>query len=155
MLFKLCRYLVDVVLGLVVLGFERGYALALLFEEAEEALLFALVKVQTLELNDEVRQLLADLAHVLGAHLAQRGTGEIGDVLLRGGAVVEYLLAVRDVYLPGKVAHCGLLGGGEPLKLQLLRRDLLLSGGYRLSRGLLNRQIGGGLGRRRVGVESQ
>ena len=51
MLFKLGRNLVDVVLGLVVLRLERGYALALLFEEAQEALLLALVKVQALELD--------------------------------------------------------------------------------------------------------
>ena len=66
--------------------------------------LLALVEVEALQLDDEVGELLADLAHVLGADLAERGAGEIGDVLLRGGAVVEYLLAVGDVYLLGKLA---------------------------------------------------
>ena len=145
-------YLVNVVLGLVVLGLERGDVLPLLLEEAEEALFLALVEVEALQLDDEVAELLADLAHVLRAHLAEGGAGEVGDVLLRGGAVVEYLLAVGDVYLLGELRDGGLLGAREALELELLGRDLLLLWRYGLGGGLFNNR---GLGGGSVGVEGE
>ena len=156
MLFQLGGYLVDVVLGLVVLRLERGYALALFLEKAEETLLFVFLEVEALQLNNQIAQLVAYFAHVLGAYLAQRSAGEVGDVLLRGGAVVEYLLAVRHIYLSCKLAHGSLLTGGEAVKLQLFRRDLLLlCGGYGLGLGLFKAQIRRGLGRCGVGVEGE
>ena len=152
MLLQLGGYLVHVDLGLVVLGLERGDALALLLEEAEEALLLALVKVQALQLHNEVGELVAHLAEVLGADLAERGVGEIGNVLLRGGAVVEHLLGVRDVYLLCKLLDRGLLGRGETLELELLNGHVLLL--LHDGRGRLLRHLhrgGGG----RVGVERE
>ena len=113
-----------------------------------------LVEVEALQLDNEVAELLAYLAHVLGAHLAERGAGEVGDVLLRGGAVVEYLLAVRHVYLLGELRDGGLLGAREALELELLGRDLLLLRALWSRRWALQAQRRG-LGRGGVGVEGE
>ena len=71
-LLKLLCYLVHVDLGLVILGLEGGYALPLFFEKAEEAFFLLLVEVHALKLDNEIGKLVAHLAEVLGAHLAQR-----------------------------------------------------------------------------------
>ena len=77
---QLGRYLIDVVLSLVVLSLKRGNTLPLFLKEAQEAFLLALVEVQALQLNDEIRELLAYFAHVFGADFAQSGAGEISYV---------------------------------------------------------------------------
>ena len=149
-LFQLGRDLIDVLFGLVVLRLERSDVLPRFFEEAHEALfLLGLLKIEPLQLDDQVGELLADLAHVLGAHFAQGGVRKIGDVLLRGGAVVQYLLGVGDVDLLGKLAHGGLLGGGEAVDIQLFRGGLGLF--LRRERGL--RRGGDRRCCRSVGVE--
>ena len=79
---------------------------------------------------------------VLGAHLAERGVGEVRNVLLRGGTVVEHLLGVCYVYLLCKLLDCGLLGRGETFEFEFLNGDvffLLKHGGL----GLINTQLGG------------
>ena len=152
-LLKLVGDLVHVDFGLVVLGLERGDALTLLFEEAQEALFLLLVEVHALELDDQVRELLAHLAEVLGADLAERGVGEVRNVLLSSGAVVEDLLGVRDVYLLCEFLHRGLLCGGEAFKFELFNGDFLFLLQHR--GGRLLRQLHGGGGGGRVRVERQ
>ena len=149
-LLKLVADLVHVDLGLVVLGLHHGDLVFGLLEETEEALLLLLAVVEALELNDEVREHAADLAHVLRADAVQRGAGEIGDVLLAGGAVLQYGVGIGDVYFFRKIVY----------KLQLLGGKLgflSLSGGHRGSLLLGDSLSGGGLcgGSRRRGLKGQ
>ena len=114
-------------LGLVVLGLQVVQLIALLFEEAQNALLLLLIGIKALQLPDEVGDHIAYLAQILGGHLGQSGLGEIADLLLAGGAILQHLLAVGDIDLFRKgIHHCLLLGG--QLHLRLLGRR----GGLRL-----------------------
>ena len=103
--------LVHVDLGLVELRLRLLHGAGGLFEEtAETFLLLGFVVVEILQLHDEAREHVADLAHVLRAYLAERGAGEIGNVLLRGGAVGKNKIGIGHVDLLGKLAH----GGAAP-----------------------------------------
>ena len=87
--------------------------IALLFEEAQNALLLLLIGIKVLQLPDEVGDHIAHLAQILGGHLGQSSLGEIADLLLAGGAILQHLLAVGDIDLLGKLIHHGLLLGGQ------------------------------------------
>ena len=86
-------------LGLVVLGLQVVQLIALLFEEAQNALLLLLIGIKALQLPDEVGDHIAHLAQILGGHLGQSSLGEIADLLLAGGAILQHLLAVGDIDL--------------------------------------------------------
>ena len=110
--------------------------------QAEQPFLLLFVDIEALQLHDQIGQHVADLAEVLRAHRAQGGVGEVGDVLLAGGAVDEHGVGVGDVDLLGERFHL----------LELFRRqaahlgfDALSDGGVVLLGG------GGGCGRRRCG----
>ena len=117
-------------LSLVVFGLEVVELVALLLEEAEDALLLLLVGVETLQLPDEVGDHIAHLAEVLGGHLGESSFGEIADLLLARGAVLQHLLAVGDVDLFRKGIHHRLFFrsqldvrcGGGGLRLLFLHR---------------------------------
>ena len=126
-------------LGLVVLGLQVVQLIALLFEEAQNALLLLLIGIKVLQLPDEVGDHIAHLAQILGGHLGQSSLGEIADLLLAGGAILQHLLAVGDIDLFRKgIHHCLLLRG--QLHLRLLDRR----GGLRL---FLLRSLRGGVQR--------
>ena len=98
-LFELLDYLVDIDLSLVKLRLLLGNGLGSFLEQTEEALLFLLVEVQTLELDNKLAEHVAALTEILGLDAAQSGVGELGDILLCGTAVVHDLIGVLDVYL--------------------------------------------------------
>ena len=123
MLFQRLHNIVDIGLSLVVGGFELRDALGGFAEETLEALLLLHVKVQALQLDHEVAEHAAHFAEILGAHRAKRRAGEIRDVLLGVAAVMHDLLGVHNVAFLRELAHCGLFGGGETVKLQLLGDD--------------------------------
>ena len=68
-------------------------------EQAEEAFLFLLVEVQPFELDNKLAEHIAALTEILGLDAAESGVRELGDILLRGTAVVHDLIGVLDVYL--------------------------------------------------------
>ena len=145
--------LVHVELGLVVLRLERGDALRRFLEQPADTLLLLGVKIQTLELDDQIAEHIADLAEILGAHGGQGGVGELGNVLLGGAAVVHDLLGVHDVDLLGEFLDGSLLGGGQAFKLELCGLDLF---GDLLDLGFLNRRfLHGGCRGGGVGIERQ
>ena len=124
MVLQLLGDLVHVHLGLVELRLRFLQRAGGLFEKTEKALfLLGFVVIEILQLHDEAREHIADLAHVLRADLAERGAGEIGNVLLRGGAVGENKICIGHVDLLGKLAHGGLLLGGETVNVELFRLD--------------------------------
>ena len=98
-LFKLFDYLVDIDLSLVELRLLLGNGLGSLLEQTEEALLFLFVEVQPLELDNKLAEHIAALTEILGLDAAESGVRELGDILLRGTAVVHDLIGVLDVYL--------------------------------------------------------
>ncbi len=100
--------LVHIHLGLVVLRFQLRNAALPLFEQAAQPLFLSGI-VKPLELNDQIREHISHFAQILCAHLIERLVGKIGDVLLRGRAVIHHLGGIADVDLLGKAAHCGLL----------------------------------------------
>ena len=55
----------------------------------------------------------AHLPQVLAAHVGQRGVGEVGDALLRAGAILEHQRGVGHVDLAGELVDLGLLFGRE------------------------------------------
>ncbi len=130
---------VHVGLDLGVLGLHLVEARGGLFEEAEDAL-GLLVGVEALELADKIGDHAADLAHILGAHLVERGLAEIADLLLAGRAVLQHKVCVGDIDLFGKVVHHLLLLGAQRGLLDLDRLGL---GGLGLLFGL--GLLGGGV----------
>ena len=138
-----------VLLDLVVAGLELDDVVAGLLEQAEEAALLALVHVKALELGDQVGQHVGDGAGVLGLHVLQNLVGELGDLHLRGVAVLEHGLAVGDVDALDKGEHRGLLLLGEVVEVQrvLLRGDRLHRLFLSLGRGLHGGGCGGRCGR--------
>ena len=143
--------LVHIDFGLVELRLRLLHGAGGLFEKtAETLLLLGFVVVEILQFHDEAREHVADLAHVLRAHLAERGAGEIGNVLLRGGAVGKNKIRIGHVDLLGKLAHGGLLLGGETVNVELFR----LNGGLFLFNNEL--RSGGGFLRGGLrGIERQ
>ena len=133
--------LAHVLLNFLVLGLELGEGVAGLLEQAEEAALLALVYVKALELGDQVGQHVGDGAGVLGLHVLQNLVGELGDLHLRGVAVLEHGLAVADVDALHEREHSGLLLGGEVVKVQ----GIVFSGD-RLHRLFLFLGLGSGRG---------
>ena len=136
MLLQALDDLVDVDLGLVILGLQHLEAAGLLLEQPEQAALLLLVGIEALELHHQVGDHVAHLVQVLGAHVLQRSVGELGDVLLRGRAVGEHQVGVAHVDLLGEVVDHLLLRLGEVLHLQRVLVHLLLGLGFRLSQRL-------------------
>ena len=102
----------DVRFRFAVLGLHVVELVTLFLEEAEDALfLFACVKA--LQLADQVGDHIAHFAQVLGGHLGKSCFGEVTDLLLAGGAVLQHLLAVGDVDLLSEGVHHRLLLGAE------------------------------------------
>ena len=102
----------DVRFRFAVLGLHVVELVALFPEEAEDALfLFGGVKV--LQLPDKVGDHAAHLAKVFGGHFGKCRLGEVTDLLLAGGAVLQHLLAVGDVDLLSEGVHHRLLLGAE------------------------------------------
>ena len=100
-------------LGLVVLGLEGVELVALFLEEAQNALLLLFACVKALQLANQVGDHIAHFAQVLGGHLGKSCFGEVTDLLLAGGAVLQHLLAVGDVDLLRELIHHGLLLWGQ------------------------------------------
>ena len=149
MLFQLFHDLVHVDFGLVILGLQRGNVLRALLEQTKEPLLFLRLKVQALQLHHQIAQHIADFAQILGAHGAESGVRELGDVFLRGTAVVYDLLGVLNVDLLGKVHDGGLLGRAETVKRELFNRDFFFLGLFLNHFFFLRRFLnssGGGIG---------
>ena len=132
---------VHVGLGLAVLELHLLHGVVGPLEQTGKALLL-LRRVDALQLRHQVRQHVADLAHVLGADGVQGAFGEVGDVLLGRRAVLQHLLGVADINLLGKAldrlllrrrqdAQVGTGGGGR----------LLHQGGFLLHLGLHFLQI--------------
>ena len=141
--------LVHVGLGLGVLGFHGLQIVFLFLEEAEETALLLLAEV--LQLSYQTGQGLADLAQVLGADGIEGVFREGGDILLRGGAVLQDHVGVLDIDLLGELVDHLALRLGELALIQLDRvsvPDLLGLGGVLRSHGGIQGQAGrvGGLG---------
>ena len=101
-------------LGLAVLGLEVVQLVALLLEETQNALLLFFVGVEVLQLPDEVGDHVAHLAQIFGGDLGEGGFGEVTDLFLAGGAVLQHLLTVGDVDLLCEGNHHRLLLRGQP-----------------------------------------
>ena len=153
MLFKLGYDAVHARLGLAVLRAHQLELILLLAEQAGEALLLLLT--EALDLDDEVRERLAHLAQVLVAHGGQCIFRECRHALLRGHAVVEHKVRIRDVDLFRKIVDGFLLLLGEHALIDLDGLDFLF---LRLGRGRRfgrERQLGDGFLRRFGGVQGQ
>ena len=130
MLFKLAHNAVHARLGLAVLRAHQLELILLLVEKAREALLLLLT--EALDLDDEVRERLAHLAQVLVAHGGEGIFRECRNALLRGHAVVEHKVRIRDVDLFRKIVDGFLLPLGEHALIDLDGLDFLF---LRLRRG--------------------
>ena len=130
MLFKLRNNAVHARLGLAVLRAHQLELILLLVEQACEALLLLLT--EALDLDDEVRERLAHLAQVLVAHGGEGIFRERRNALLRGHAVVEHKVRIRDVDLFRKIVNGLFLLLGEHALIDLDRLDFLF---LRLGRG--------------------
>ena len=108
----------DVLFYLFVLGLELGEGESGLFEQAEEAALLAFVHVKALELGDKVGQHVGDGAGIFGLYVLENLVGELGDLHLRGIAVLEHGFAVGNVDALYKGEHSSLLFSGEVVKVQ-------------------------------------
>ena len=107
MILQILGDLVHIGLYLAVACLESLDLLTSLFEQPLQSLgLFKGGKA--LQLHHETAQILADLAQILVAHVAQRTLGEGGDALLRRCAVLQDLIGVADVDLLGKLVDGGL-----------------------------------------------
>ena len=111
---------VDIALRLIVLYLQVLQLVGALLEKAQESLFLFLI-VEVLQLGDHVRQHLANLAHVLGAHIVQGALGEVRDLLLAAGAVLQHHLGIRNVDLGGKIVHHLLFRRGQHRLRYLLR----------------------------------
>ena len=127
MALKLLDDLVDVYLGLVILGLDGSDILLGLVEQTEQALFLLRVKVHALKLNNKVAEHRADLAKILCTDGVEGRVGKFGDILLGVAAVVENLLGVEDIDLLGKFLDSGLLGRGELFQFRTFNRDLFLN----------------------------
>ena len=123
-------------------------------EKAGKALLLFLL-AEALDLDNEVRERLAHLAKILVAHGGQCIFRECRNALLRGHAVVEHKVRIRDVDLFRKIVDGFLLLLGEHALIDLDRLDLFFL--LLLGRGRVRgeRQLGDGLLRRFGGVQGQ
>ena len=102
----------DVRFRFAVLGLHVVELVTFFLEEAEDALfLFGGIKV--FQLPDKVGDHAAHLAKVFGGHFGKCRLGEVTDLLLAGGAVLQHLLAVGDVDLLSEGVHHRLLLGAE------------------------------------------
>ena len=142
-------------------GYVRGFGIAetrgrvLLAEQAGEALLLFLL-AEALDLDNEVRERLAHLAKILVAHGGQCIFRERRHALLRGHAVVEHKVRIRNVDLLYKLVDSSSLLLGEHALVDLDGLDLfflLLLG--RRGRFGRERQLRDGLLRRFGGVQGQ
>ena len=153
MLFKLRNNAVHARLGLAVLRAHQLELILLLVEKAREALLLLLT--EALDLDDEVRKRLAHLAKILVAHGGEGIFRERRNALLRGHAVVEHKVRIRDVDLFRKIVDGFLLLLGEHALIDLDGLDFLF---LRLGRrGRFGRecQLRDGFLRRFGGVQGQ
>ena len=131
MLFKLRNNAVHARLGLAVLRAHQLELVLLLVEKAGKALLLFLL-AEALDLDNEVRERLAHLAKILVAHGGQCIFRERRHALLRGHAVVEHKVRIRDVDLFRKIVDGFLLLLGEHALIDLDGLDFLF---LRLGRG--------------------
>ena len=153
MLFKLRNNAVHARLGLAVLRAHQLELILLLVEKTGKALLLLLT--EALNLDDEVRERLAHFAQVLVAHGGQCVFRECRNALLRGHAVVEHKVRIRDVDLFRKIVDGFLLLLGEHALIDLDGLDFLflcLGRGGRFGR---ERQLRNGFLRRFGGVQGQ
>ena len=153
MLFKLRNNAVHARLGLAVLRAHQLELILLLVEQACEALLLLLT--EALDLDDEVRERLAHLAQVLVAHGGEGIFRECRNALLRGHAVVEHKVRIRNVDLLHKLVDSSSLLLGEHALIDLDRLDLFFL--LLLGRGRVRgeRQLRDGLLRRFGGIQGQ
>ena len=114
-------------LGLVVLHLHGIQLVALLLEEAQNALFLFLTGIKALQLTDQAGDHVAHLAQILGGYFGERSLGEIADLFLAGRAVLQHLLAVGNVDLLGELVHHGLLLRGQ-VHLCLRSGGFLLDG---------------------------
>ena len=132
MVFQILGDLVHVGLDLAVLGLHDLQLVAGLLEQPLQALLL-LVLAEALQLHHQLAeglahqtaQILADLAHVLVAHVVQGILGEGRHALLGGGAVLQHLIGVTDVDLLGEGVHGLTLLLGQQALVHGHRLDLL------------------------------
>ncbi len=94
---------VDVGLCLVVFDFQVIQTVGAFLEDAQKSLLFFLLK--TPQLRHHARQHLADLTHVLCAHIVQGVLGKCGDLFLASRTVLQHQLSVGDINLGGKIIY--------------------------------------------------
>ena len=149
MVLQILGDLVHVGLDLAVLGLHDLQLVAGLLEQPLQALLL-LVLAEALQLHHQTAQILADLAHVLVAHVVQGILGEGRHALLGGGAVLQHLIGVADVDLLGEGVHGLTLLLGQQALVHGHRLDLL----FLLLRYLrrVGRQGQLGYGHRRGGI---
>ena len=141
---------------LVVLRAKLSDVVSGLFEQPKQAALLAFVHIKAFQLGDQLGQHIGNRAGVLGLHVLQNLVGELGNLRLRGVAVLEHRLAVVNVDALHKRQHGGLFFRRKVVKIQgiVLRvhrgqRLILL---FLLSRGLLSLFDGRGLHGSRGGL---
>ena len=154
MLFKLGYDAVHARLGLAVLRAHQLELVLLLAEKAGEALLLFLL-AEALDLDNEVRECLAHFAQVLVAHGGEGIFRERRHALLRGHAIVEHKVRIRNVDLFRKIVDGFLLLLGEHALIDLDRLDFLFLRLGRRGRFGRERQLRDGLLRRFGGVQGQ
>ena len=101
-----------VLVSTFVAGLELFQVIACLFEQTQKALGLLGGGVKALQLRDQAGDEFAGLAHILGLDAGEGGLGEVAQLLLAGGAVLQHHLGVGDVNLLSKVIDHLLLFGG-------------------------------------------
>ena len=118
-----------VLVSTFVAGLELFQVIACLFEQTQKALGLLGGGVKALQLRDQAGDEFAGLAHILGLDAGEGGLGEVAQLLLAGGAVLQHHLGVGDIDLLGKVIDHLLLFGA---KRGILDLDRLGLGGFQL-----------------------
>ncbi len=75
--------------------------------------------------DNKLAEHIAALTEILGLDAAESGVRELGDILLRGTAVVHDLIGVLDVYLLSEKSRTAACSAGETADVKLLDGRLL------------------------------
>ena len=108
MILQILGDLVHVGLHLAVLCLHGLDAVAGLFEQARQSL-FLLLCAEAFQLHHKAAQILADFAHILVADIGQRTLGKRCHALLGGSTVLQHLIGIPHINLPGELVDRGTL----------------------------------------------
>ena len=146
-IFQLRLDALDVFVGAVIAGLELLDAVGRLFEEAQNTLGLLGVGVKALQFGNQAGDKLAGLAHILGLDAGERRLGEVAQLFLAGGTVLQDHLGVSQVDFFGKIVDHLLLLRGEGGILHLHRGRLFaLLDDFFISGGVKGQRRGGGGG---------